>query len=78
MSSGARTFIPEMPASWVAAWRTNYLRKIRRKGSILQAAANRLTADDERNLRFGPAWAWWGVPAADREIWRGRDERQMH
>ncbi len=70
--SGARTFIPAMPQSWVRAWRNSYLQQNRQRGSILQVVAP-LTVEQQRQLRFGPTWAWWGVPDDQKALWWERD-----
>lgn len=71
--AGSRTWVPPMPSSWVTAWQQSYLRRRGRGGSILQPAAGMLTAEDRRQLRFGPSWGWWGVPEAERVLWWERD-----
>ena len=79
--SGTRTvdMTHKLPPSFVAAWRARYLQQCRRtSGSILQPAGQRLTTEQERTLRFGPAWCWMGLKPADRQFFWDEDERQSH
>ena len=79
--SGARTWdgTANLPPSFVAAWRARYLQQCRRGngGSILQPAGQRLTAEQERTLRFGPAWFWMSLKPADRDWFWEEDGRHQ-
>jgi hypothetical protein len=65
----------KLPPSFVAAWRKEYLQSLKSTGSILRVSAP-MTKEQQRVLRFGPVWAWWGVPDEQRAIWWGRDGDQ--
>ena len=75
--SGSRTvdMTHKLPSSFVAAWRARYLQTCMGTGSILRPAGRRLTAEQERTLRFGPVWFWWGLQDADREWFWQEDGR---
>jgi hypothetical protein len=75
MSAAGRTFTGDLPDSWRRAWRAQYLAQCRTKGSILQPVAP-LTAEQQRTLRFGPAWGWWSVPDDERRQWWERDGQE--
>jgi hypothetical protein len=73
--SAAKTWVPELPASWCSAWREAYLRRHSSGllgpggGSILAAPHDAESTEHERKLRFGPVWAWWGLTEAQRAAW---------
>lgn len=73
--SGGRTSYGNLPQSWVRWWRQDYLARCRSRGSILRPLAP-LTAEQQRILRFGPCWGWWGVSDEQRALWWERDGNQ--
>ena len=77
--SGSRTWdgTANLPPSFVAAWRARYLQGCRLKGSILNPAGRRLTAEQQRTYRFGPAWCWWGLTPVDRDWFWEEDGRHQ-
>jgi len=74
MTAG-RTFIPALPASYTAAWRSAYLQQCRASSPLLGAAGGVLeplapdAAVDQRVLRFGHVWTWWGLSPESKAYW---------
>lgn len=73
--SATRTWMPPLPASYVAAWRQAYLQQCRATSPLLGAGGGLLgplaadAAVDQRVLRFGPVWRWWGLTDEQRSHW---------
>lgn len=78
MSASIRTWMPPLPASYVAAWREAYVRRCSASSPLLGAGGGvlePLSADagvDQRVLRFGPCWAWWGLPPELKAYWEAQ------
>jgi hypothetical protein len=68
----ARTFTGNLPHAWVVAWRAWYRASCRSKGTLLKVATP-LTAEQQRQMAFGPCWAWWGLSEPERDWWRQQD-----
>ncbi len=66
--------LPDLPQSWINAWRSAYLESARTSpllgggGSILSPVAPAPSVD-QRTLQFGPYWQWWGLSDEQRQAW---------
>ena len=74
--TATRTWLPPLPASYVAAWRRSYLQRCSATSPLLGASGGVLEplqadgAVDQRVLRFGHVWRWWGLSAESKTYWR--------
>lgn len=75
MSSGARTFIPALPASWRRYWLEHvFPRKVAHLQGLQVSVLDPLpvaTAEVDRIKRFGHVWSWWGLPDDLKQHFRG-------
>ena len=84
MSSGTRTYIPALPASYAAAWRQAYLEQCRATSPLLGAGGGVLepmAADagvDRRRLAYGHVWHWWVLTPEQRLDWATRQLLACH
>lgn len=73
--SASRTYIPDLPPRYVAAWRQAYLDRCRAASPLLGASGGVLDPlapsprVDQRVLRFGHVWHWWGLPPELKSYW---------
>lgn len=78
MTARTHTWMPPLPASYVAAWRAAYLRRCSASVPMLGAAGgvlDPLCADsgvDQRVLRFGHVWHWWGMSPELKAYWEAQ------